>query len=415
VCLVNEQDERRGCYNGDTSSKYSSSENWRKVEEIVPVFNSGIYWLDVIGRSGDFEGETAQIEYRNISIDTYDEIEKVDFPSRFWEDVAQEEKKIVSSLNGDIGIRVVNNTLATWNPEGQAGNVKNCNVFNEGTVTSERLFGGVRYQSKNGGVACESTFFSQLMTDRDMLLHLKGDHVSGRGLKYYLRNLTTGRQDVEYLFDQSNFNSFLPLLASKTGSLGFSFDLENRSFANVVTENMINDGELISFPIDYLSKIGLVPKNMLHNVSSNDLRKRNEISIHNQSDQGDVRFSGYINGSGLIALDQGYDEGWLAYEINQNNQDTKFKKQTNFNDQNLKLKMLVPWWFGEKLEHVKVNGWANGFIIPDDESGQESVGSSQVVMVYWPQYLEWLGLGVLGIMFGVLILVTMKKRRAATR
>lgn len=429
VCLVNEQDEKRRCYNGDTSSKYSSSENWRKVEEIVPVFSSGIYWLDVVGRSGDFEGETAQIEYRNISIDTFDEIVKVDFPSSFWEDMAQEEKKIVSSLNGDIGIRVVSNTLATWNLEGQAGNVKNCNVFNEGTVASERLFGGVRYQSKNGGVACESTFFSQLMTDRDMLLHLNGDHISGRGLKYYLRNLTTGRQDVEYLFDQSNFNSFLPLLASKKGSLGFSFDLENRSFAHVVTENIINDAELISFPIDYLSKISLVPKNMLHYVSINDLRKRNEIVIHNQSDQGDVIFSGYLNGSGLIALDQGYDEGWLAYEIGQKSQDTNSNNQTNSNSQIPKYKQLMPWWFGEKLEHVRVNGWANGWLVPtqttrnkQQETNEEyGIASPQarndmeIVMVYWPQYLEWLGLGVLGITFGVLMIVTMKKSRAATR
>lgn len=76
----------------------------------------------------------------------------------------------------------------------------------------------------------------------------------------------------------------------------------------------------------------------------------------------------------------------------------------------------MPWFYGDRLEHVKVNGWANGWIIPDEETSDklqvtnengEIVSSAvqdrndkQIVMVYWPQNLEWIGLGMLVMTLG---------------
>ena len=78
-----------------------------------------------------------------------------------------------------------------------------------------------------------------------------------------------------------------------------------------------------------------------------------------------------------MALSQGYEEGWNGYLM-----------QGEVGG----VRLVFPWWFGESLEQVKVNGWSNGFVVED-----ELPDNSRVVMVYWPQYLQWTGFGLLGV------------------
>jgi hypothetical protein len=72
-----------------------------------------------------------------------------------------------------------------------------------------------------------------------------------------------------------------------------------------------------------------------------------------------------VEGSGLLKLSQGYDEGWIAPPI----------------------------------KHVKVDGWANGWMI----NGQVGSEKGEVTIFYWPQLLEYLGFGLLGVTVWVLI------------
>ena len=78
---------------------------------------------------------------------------------------------------------------------------------------------------------------------------------------------------------------------------------------------------------------------------------------------------------GLVVLSQGFDDGWIAYKLK---------------TQNSKLKTFLPFLFGKKLEHVKVNSWANGWLL----SQQSTVNSqsSTVVILFWPQYLQYIGM-----------------------
>jgi hypothetical protein len=60
-----------------------------------------------------------------------------------------------------------------------------------------------------------------------------------------------------------------------------------------------------------------------------------------------------LNGDGLLTLNQGYDRGWVSYPT---------------------------------FEHVKVNAWANGWLVPN--------GVDTVYLFFWPQLLEWGGLAL---------------------
>ena len=60
-------------------------------------------------------------------------------------------------------------------------------------------------------------------------------------------------------------------------------------------------------------------------------------------------------GGDVVILNQSYDPGWVALAD------------------------------GKILRHVKVNNWANGWVL-DDEINPENVK-----IIFWPQYLEFLG------------------------
>lgn len=96
----------------------------------------------------------------------------------------------------------------------------------------------------------------------------------------------------------------------------------------------------------------------------------------------------FIERCELTVLSQGYDAGWVAYAINQNDQLSNFKLQTF-------ARTAFPWWFGRKLEHVKVNGWGNGWLLPTVDDQQTANNKQQIVILFWPQYLEWGGLVLL--------------------
>jgi hypothetical protein len=104
-----------------------------------------------------------------------------------------------------------------------------------------------------------------------------------------------------------------------------------------------------------------------------------------------------------LLLYQNYHPGWKAYEINSKDQKSKIKK-------------LFPFIFGRELrDHVLVNNWANGWKISQSQLNQSKpVGNSKltdsnrispistdshVVILFWPQYLEYLGFFMLIITF----------------
>ncbi len=76
-------------------------------------------------------------------------------------------------------------------------------------------------------------------------------------------------------------------------------------------------------------------------------------------------------GSGILELGQGFENGWVSYP---------------------------------KIEHVKVNGWSNGFIVPDSHA----LSTTSHYLVFWPQFLEWGGF-ILLVLTIIYLIVKSKK------
>jgi hypothetical protein len=90
-----------------------------------------------------------------------------------------------------------------------------------------------------------------------------------------------------------------------------------------------------------------------------------------------------------LYLSQSYHPGWKAYIIKHQTSNIKQFFDTYF-----------PFIFGKELkDHVLINNWANGWIISsnikqltsNNLDNQKLDVRSLVLVVFWPQYLEFIG------------------------
>lgn len=194
------------------------------------------------------------------------------------------------------------------------------------------------------------------------LVTVETRNISGSPLLFSVINKTTGRTEIQ---------TYLPTSSSQTTStfvippldpygVGYSLLFDNIAIGIDKVSNDIGRITLQPFPYRFVKDIRLTPPNVT----------TNPILIHAEN----------------------FDRGWLAYETpNQ-------------------LSRLFPILFGKRLtDHVLVNNWANGWKIPQEfSSSQNSVISDQlknpttdnrqlITIVYWPQYLEYVGFGLLGL------------------
>ncbi|MEK7522231.1 MAG: hypothetical protein AAB569_01505, partial [Patescibacteria group bacterium] len=88
------------------------------------------------------------------------------------------------------------------------------------------------------------------------------------------------------------------------------------------------------------------------------------------------------DGSSNVYLSQSYSPGWIAISN------------------------------GKILQHVLVNNWANGWVLDDRSSmidvrnnnlGSKIYDLKSILIIFWPQYLEFLGFALLAIAFLVII------------
>ena len=130
--------------------------------------------------------------------------------------------------------------------------------------------------------------------------------------------------------------------------MGYSFVFQNKSYENYPSENSLKEVSVYLFPYEELKDIKFTKNNLdlkIADYSSDFLVKKNNYFTYKVK----------TTGGDVVILNQSYDPGWVALAD------------------------------GKILRHVKVNNWANGWVL-DDEINPENVK-----IIFWPQYLEFLG------------------------
>ena len=157
--------------------------------------------------------------------------------------------------------------------------------------------------------------------------------MGGEGLRVYMRDSDSLANNWEDLLF-GNFDVGRVIYA--VGNQGQVLSFHTKAYGTINSSNKLSSVVVQPFAAEWLAGITIVPKSGEKMVSSFAM-------VHN---------------------DQSYEEGWMAY-LN-----------------------------GEKLSHVKVNGWENGWLVP------EGADTSRILYIFWPQYLEWGGLVILVMTLG---------------
>jgi len=263
-------------------------------------------------------------------------------------------------------------------------NAYNCDLRKVGEVEKQITYDGVQYKALGSGVSCDFFDYSDLLYNQGYVLRIKGKNKEGRSLKIYLYNKKTSRMDLEELLPTGNFDEYFVVLPkSETGEKedkGYTLNLETRSFGRVASENVI---ELIEFvPVDINFLTSLVTE------SENVEKVENKLVINDVQKFGTSNYIVNYESQGLLVLGQGYDEGWNVFMLSGSHDST--------------ISKFLPFLYSKPLRHVKVNSWANGWIVP--EGGKISI-------VFWPQYLEWGGMILGSLVFLIVLSMKSKSKR----
>jgi hypothetical protein len=199
------------------------------------------------------------------------------------------------------------------------------------------------------------------------------------------------------LYDGKNY---FVIPKSDAGSLGMTLSFSFPSYAYMPSSYDLKEVRIHPFPAEGLNSVELVkPSIDLALRAKNEEFEITKLSYYKYAIKINILEKDFN-----FVLNQAYDKGWLAYETN----NTWFP------------------FFGKKLEdHILVNNWANGWKMPEssevsgqgltDENCKAKLDSCSLlpttyIVVFWPQYLQYLGFGILLATFSSLGFIAWKNR-----
>jgi len=348
-CILEEGVE--GCKNPDIFYTTSPSSEWAEVSRGI-VTNENGYWVDITARPPDTPGEEWSIEYKTPSVKQYKALGVYIF-SDPWSDFHKDIKiNIPETLNYSVSTA---ENLVDFAKKGLDKPV-NCDVFKRGSVSKNLGINEVIYRASDLATLCDYVSLVDTSSANSYVFQFDGNTESGRGLKFYLLNKATNSPNLEQLLPTSSYTTFHPTIAWPNEPKEYILNVEAKSFGKE-SINILNGVRYYQIPSDWLSQW----------VVGDKETRESSLQVTNVKKTGTYKYKLRLEGSGLLILSQGYNNGWIAYQN------------------------------GEKLEHVKVNSWANGWVVP------QTTTPSNITIIFWPQYLEYLGFMLLGVTLLILL------------
>ncbi len=265
-------------------------------------------------------------------------------------------KFVNTATNSTAAFDIQNPIINDLRQGGGQKEAVNCDLYKVGSVGKELTGKGILYTADGGGVSCDNLDYPDLKYSQSFVIRVSGQNLKGRSLKIYLFNWYTGQPVLQELLPNGNFDNYYFVYSQNLQGGGYSLNLETRSFVGVPSENLLTKVEI--YPVNYGLLSGLEEGPVGSELTANFIAVT-----------GVRKYLGWIykvdtKGSGLIQLGQGYDNGWVALQL-------------PFNVFHLSF-----------LKHVKVDSWANGWIVPQSQIPDSG---SRVLIIYLPQFLEWEG------------------------
>jgi len=251
----------------------------------------------------------------------------------------------------------------------------NCQEYLNGQVKNEIIEeNGQKYlrlfslDAKN----CGTAFWLPNLNHRlSYLITIESRNLEGKSLLFWLENLNSRKADLETYLpkDSKILTSYFIQPVMEEDGLGYTLHFDNLSIGRVKSVNDLGKITVNPIPFKFLTSLKLVkPQTVVVEPQLHEPLKVShpnpsyyEISINNLA----IEQSNNLT----LVLSQAYHDGWLAWEGKP--------------------------FIGKRLQHVEVNNWENGWILPDHQTSTINHQPS-ISILFWPQLLEYFGFILLG-------------------
>lgn len=234
---------------------------------------------------------------------------------------------------------------------------------------------GLLLSASKGGIGCIGYVYNYLPQQYSYLLEIKTQNIQGENLSFYVLDHTRKQAVIQDdLTDGVNYY-IIPKIF-KYG-IGLSVNLTNRSYRNIASKNIINNLSLNVFPEDLVKHINF-QKNTYHHspktsIQIDGVKKHYWLYL--------VTYPAENSKENNLILLQAFHPGWKGYTVS-NSRSLSF------------INTYFPFLFGKELKnHLLINNWANGWHINNETMKQ--LKNKSIVIIFLPQYLEFIGLALL--------------------
>lgn len=344
------------------------------VQQITDIIPSEIQYIAL------YDGDEISKEGDSYII-TADPIQELYIEADYWEGLRKD--IVMEASEGEYSYVIDLPKTENLLPILKGNPVINCAENGEGEITKIQNDENISYSANNKSAACEGFYLPTSATDNTTILSIIGENISGRNLKVFLRDDNQRVNRLEYLFQDSSYHvSFLipPYETQESlqaSSSAYWLNFETRSFGRETSKNLVNSTTAQILPIDF---------ELLKLIVDEDLVKP-DISLCSIDSQNFVLYS-YLRQDGdncYYTNSQSYDPAWVAFIAPES-------PLGYFNPQTYSF-----------LPHTRLNSWANAWEVPS--------GEHDIVIVFWPQLLTFMGYGFLGITVITLLFQVAKERK----
>jgi hypothetical protein len=297
---------------------------------------------------------------------TYD----VEVPMAAWQPFFQDYPLALTQDVSSLSVAVI--TQADNMIDSQPSPKQNCDVLGRGEVQKTVQNGELIYQASGKGNFCNSFYSPDINTNlNSYMVEIAADNRQGWPLSYYFydtRGEATIWENLFYAAYDKRLFSFPQNHVPTTDKTAFTFHIINRSLSGERVENSLSLPTFYSIPTAWLTNLQLREKGAM----TLRLGQDNNLQVLSSAKLGTSHYQAVVQKlsaeTGVLQLAQGYHAAWQA-RLN-----------------------------GKVLPHVKVNNWANGWVV----SGDQCVATACVIKISFdPQWFGWGGL----VMTGVLVLL----------
>lgn len=252
---------------------------------------------------------------------------------------------------------------------------KNQNWNEVGTAKATEY---TRLISKNDA-QCLNFNFNEIQTGLGYILQTETRNVLGFPPKIELSNKKGSFYLSTYLEKKNEFNiSNIILPPTYRDAFGYKVTIKNYSLNDGVSTNDYMRVGLWYLPYHFITDMVLTQSNLTNSIGTENTDAQ---VIHPNETEYQLQIpANTLEEDNKVILLQSFNTGWRAYEM---------EGKPNW------IQSTFPFLFGKEIkDHVLINNWANGWRLRSDSFGDPK-GTSNIVIVFLPQYLQFIGFGLL--------------------